>query len=602
QTVGVEGVMESQMQLGSLQYPHNPMSSKAEHFHFLSILARTYDSSIKNMRITTDTYRFREFIAAFPTERVPGMPLSGISTRSGDLARFSFKNLAADAVDRIYHHLLSYQVVTLSGAGVSETDIMSLFESSITGNILNDGQTTETSGVTAGQLATVLTAYTPLTDTATNVAAIGANSAAAAALQTQVAGLPAPPDLAPYALAADLAAAKGSIAANQSSITALNSSLTTGLTGKANQSALDALQLEVDGKSTPASVDLKLANHPTTAAMNSAIASADNAVLASVAATYGLKTVTDQLTIDVAARQTAADVDQKIATALLPYTDSTGLNATVALRTTPADVDQKIATALLTYVQQVALDAALAIRDGRLDAAEAAIATLQAPGYQTAAQVSSAIATALVGYATTGDLANYATSADLTAAETSLQSAIDSILAQLAILSSSGGNNLINAQAWPGEITWDLLVGTNSLRNLHVTAPLSASLQNDSFTVSLACDSYSKAESDANLTAALVPYYTGAQMAGDLRRDLPSVRVGHQGAADAALHLCLGRVLAEIQRVDSVRYLGVHFRLAVRLCRAVGLAVDLQRVGVVLQRGHQGPAQVQVPDHVAALE
>ena len=161
---------------------------------------------------------------------------------------------------------------------------------------------------------------------------------------------------------------------------------------KANQSALEALQLEVDGKSTPASVDLKLANHPTTAAMNSAIASANNAVLASVAATCGLKTVTDQLTIDVAARQTAADVDQKIATALLPYTDSTGLNATVALRTTPADVDQTIATALLTYVQQVVLDAALAIRDGRLDAAEAAIETLQAAGYQTAAQVSSAIA------------------------------------------------------------------------------------------------------------------------------------------------------------------------------------------------------------------
>ncbi|CAE7889443.1 unnamed protein product, partial [Symbiodinium necroappetens] len=77
QTEGVEGTMESQMQLGSLQYPHNPMSSTAEHFHFLS---------------------------------------------SGDLARFSFKNLAADAVDRIYLHLLSYQVVTLSGARVSVLD------------------------------------------------------------------------------------------------------------------------------------------------------------------------------------------------------------------------------------------------------------------------------------------------------------------------------------------------------------------------------------------------------------------------------------------------------------------------------------------------
>ncbi|CAE7439803.1 unnamed protein product, partial [Symbiodinium necroappetens] len=519
QTEGVEGTMESQTQLGSLQYPHNPMSSTAEHFHFLSIFAHTYDSSIKNMRINTDTYRFREFIAAFPTERVPGMPLSGISTRSGDLARFSFKNLAADAVDRIYLHLLSYQVVTLSGGS-----------------------------------CTVLTAYTPLTDTATNTADISTNSAAVAALQAQLGGLPAAPDLAPYALAADLAAAEGSIAANQSSITALNTSLTTGLAGKANQSALDALQLEVDGKSTPASVDLKLANHPTTAAMNSAIASADNAVLASVAATYGLKTVTDQLALDVAARQTAADVDQKIdhaadvdqkiatallpytdasglsaavalrttpadvdqkiAPALLPYTDTSGLNTTVALRTTPADVDQKIATALLTYVQQAALDAALALRDGRLDAAEVSIATLQAAGYQTSTQVSSAIAAALVGYATTADLANYATSADLTATETSLESAIDAILAQLALLSTGGGNNLINVQAWPGEVTWDLLVGTNTLRNLHVVAPLSASLQNDSFTLSLTCDSYSKAESDSNLAAALVPYYTSAQVDG----------------------------------------------------------------------------------------
>ena len=135
---------------------------------------------------------------------------------------------------------------------------MSLFESSITGNVLNDGSTTEISGITAGQLATVLTAYTPQVDTAANTAAIGINTAgvannaaAIAALQTQVDNLPAPapPDLAPYALASDLAAAEGLIAANASSITALNTSLTTGLAGKANQSALDALQLQVDAKS-----------------------------------------------------------------------------------------------------------------------------------------------------------------------------------------------------------------------------------------------------------------------------------------------------------------------------------------------------------------
>ena len=116
-----------------------------------------------------------------------------------------------------------------------------------------------------------------------------------------------------------------------------------------------------------------------------------------------------------------------------------------------------------------------AFRDGRLDAAEAAVAALQA-------QVTSSIATALLGYASTGDLADYATAADLTAAETFVQSAIDAILAQLAALTTTGGLNLINAQAWPGEITWDLLVGTNTIRNLHATAPLSLSLQNDNFT------------------------------------------------------------------------------------------------------------------------
>ena len=273
---------------------------------------------------------------------------------------------------------------------------MSLFESSITGNVLNDGSTTEISGITAGQLATVLTAYTPLTDTAANTAAVGANAAGLAALQAQVAALPPPPNLAPYALAADLASAEGSIAANQSSITALNTSLVTSLAGKANQSALDALQLEVDAKSTPASVDAKLAGYSNTAAMNSAIASANNATLATVGSAYALRTVT--------AKQSGPDVDSKIATALLDRPSSTDLTTAVNLKTTPADVDQKVATALLTCVTQVALDAALALRDGRHDSAEASIASLQAAGFQTAAQVASAIATALLPYTDTTGL------------------------------------------------------------------------------------------------------------------------------------------------------------------------------------------------------
>ena len=212
---------------------------------------------------------------------------------------------------------------------------MSLFPSTLTGRILDDGVTAppviELQGISAGQLATVLTAYTPLTESTQHTADIGTNAAAIAALQGQVAPARSsgPP---PYALASDLAAAEGLVAANASGLTAVNTSLTLGLASKANQSALDALQVQVDGKSTPASVDLKLANHPTTAAMNSSIASTNNATLATVAATYALKSVVDQLAIDVAARQTAADVDQRVATALLSYLTQTAYQAGQALQ------------------------------------------------------------------------------------------------------------------------------------------------------------------------------------------------------------------------------------------------------------------------------
>ena len=67
--------------------------------------------------------------------------------------------------------------------------------------------------------------------------------------------------------------------------------------------------------------------------MNSSIASTNNATLATVATTYALKTVVDQLAIDVAARQTAADVDQRVATALLSYLTQTAYQAGQAFRT-----------------------------------------------------------------------------------------------------------------------------------------------------------------------------------------------------------------------------------------------------------------------------
>ena len=146
-----------------------------------------------------------------------------------------------------------------------------------------------------------------------------------------------------------------------------------GLASKANQSALDALQVQVDGKSTPASVTSSSTN---------------NATLATVATTYALKSMVDQLAIDVAARQTAADVDQRVA------------------------------TALLSYLTQTAYQAGQALQDARLDGHDAEILAVQNAG-------------------------PFATAGDLSTLQLTLQSAIDGILAEIATL--GGATNLVNA-------------------------------------------------------------------------------------------------------------------------------------------------------------
>ena len=118
--VSAATVMEGQLQLGALQFPRNSVKSIAEYHHFLSIMAGTYDSRVRNMRLPN--YDNTHFIAAFPTERAPKHPTSGLSTRSSDLCRFTFKQMLADRVDQCFIGLVSMQIVTLSGSGVSVLD------------------------------------------------------------------------------------------------------------------------------------------------------------------------------------------------------------------------------------------------------------------------------------------------------------------------------------------------------------------------------------------------------------------------------------------------------------------------------------------------
>ena len=405
-----------------------------------------------------------------------------------------------------------------------------MFEGPVTGNIpevLDNGEVTDGTHVTAGQLALALTPYAQVTDLAVNTAAAGNNAAAIQSLDDRVTAELASkldssalaPAIAPLATAAALATTDGQVAAHGSSIAALQSSLTTGLSNKADQSAFDVLEGVVATKSTPDGVDLKLSNYSTTAAMNGSIASANNATLATVAANYGLKTVVDQHSLDIAARITPLEVDTKVANALL------GAVTAAALR-------------LLNAVTMAALDAALL---GKADAS--ALASLLSAVDGLPLEVDTKIANALLGLATeafvaaqlasrdagitalqaskadTALLASYATNAALSASETALQSALDAILAELAALQLSG-SGVVNAPAWAGFTTWELLRGSSVVRNLHFVAPLSAALANGDDTLSITADCYSTAGTDAAITAALLAYYTSSQvdtLLGDYR-------------------------------------------------------------------------------------
>eukprot|EP00439_Symbiodinium_sp_Y106_P030632 s8019_g3.t1 len=90
-------------------------------------------------------------------------------------------------------------------------------------------------------------------------------------------------------------------------------------------------------------------------------------------------------------------------------------------------------------------------------------------------------------------------------------------LAQLAALSTGGASNLINAQAWLGQIIWDLLL----------------SLQNDNFTLSLSSDTYSKAETDALLLRELGPRHAR--------------RVLHDPEINDAIRAALGNYFTEAE-------------------------------------------------------
>ena len=254
--------------------------------------------------------------------------------------------------------------------------------------------------------------------------------------------------------------------------------------------------------------------------MNGSIASANNATLATVAANYGLKTVVDQHSLDIAARITPLEVDTKVANALLGPSPPQRWPPSSRAKTPPsrgckADASALTAYALLSWAQSPRQPWIL----GKADASALASLLSTVDGLDTPLEVDTKIANALLGLASvavaaqlasrdasitalqggkadTSLLASYATNAALSASETTLQSALDAILAELA--------GVVNAPAWAGFTTWELVCGSNVVRNLHLGAPLSAALANGDDTLSITADCCSIAAADAALAAALL--------------------------------------------------------------------------------------------------
>ena len=229
---------------------------------------------------------------------------------------------------------------------------------------------------------------------------------------------------------------------------------------------------------------------------------------------------------------------------------------------TSSEVDSKIAAALLNAVTTAVLDAALL---GKADASALAALLSAVDGLDTPLEVDTKIANALLGLATEAFvaaqlasrdagitalqaskadaalLASYATNAALSASETAPERPRRN---PRGALSGSGG--VVNAPAWAGFTTWELVRGSNAVRNLHFVAPLSAALANGDDTLSITADCYSTAGADAAIAAALLAYYllTSGRAVGRLPHRNGAGRGDdrrHRSSAAGLLHLGAGR-------------------------------------------------------------
>ena len=184
---------------------------------------------------------------------------------------------------------------------------------------------------------------------------------------------------------------------------------------------------------------------------------------------------------------TTAQTTQAITDALVPFETAAQRDAAIAAALaayyTSAQTDAAIAAALVPYSTTVQMNQA--ITDALVP-------------FETAAQRDAAIAAALAAYYTSAQT-DAALAAALASYYTSAQT--DAAIAAAVALS--------NGQSWTGGPTFNLLRGSNVLRNLSVAGALTTSFQNLDDTILIESDSYarsetfSQAETGAVITAAI---------------------------------------------------------------------------------------------------
>ena len=119
------------------------------------------------------------------------------------------------------------------------------------------------------------------------------------------------------------------------------------------------------------------------------------------------------------------------------------------------------------------------------------------------------------------------------------------------------GASLANAPRWTGNTTWDLLVG-QAVRNLHLTGPLVATLQNSGNTLQLDCqaydqsETYTQAEVNTQISNAvdalnLSQYATQADIDSSLSAELASYWDQGQTSAEIASQISGAGFLTEAQ-------------------------------------------------------